>query len=151
MFDLPPDIPADHPQHQCIRKAAVDNRLPEEILWAIRIAEGGKRGILRQNKDGSVDVGVMQINSTHFDYFRSKYGVKPAWLLHNQCISILAGGYRLAKEIKRRGDFWIGVGDYHSRTQSKNLKYRKRVLEVLERHNYSIESMRREARQRFGD
>lgn len=150
MFDLPPDLPADYPEAQCIRKAAADNRLPEEILWAIRIAEGGTRGTVRQNKDGSVDVGVMQINSTHFDYFKENYGVKPSWLIYNQCYSILAGGYRLAKEIKRRGDFWRGVGDYHSRTPSLNARYRQRILEVLERNKYSISSMKNEARRRFG-
>lgn len=150
MVDFPPDLPVDYPQHQCIKKAAIDNRLPEEILWAIRLAEGGTKGVVRQNKDGSVDVGVMQINSVHFDYFEQKYGVKPSWLTHHQCISILAGGYRLAKEIKRHGDFWRGVGDYNSRTPSLNLKYRERVLQVLERNDYSIEKMRREARRRFG-
>ncbi len=47
----------------CIDRAALDQQVPREILYAIGVVEGGKVGDIVYNKNGSYDLGVFQINS----------------------------------------------------------------------------------------
>lgn len=132
MFDIPVDMPADYQEHVCINAAAKHQNLPADILWAIRMHEAGQRGLVSvKNKDGSVDVGVMQINSIHFEEFQKKWRIPPSWLVHGNCISIYAGAYILKKEINRAGDFWRGVGSYNSRTPSLNRAYQEKIKKQL--------------------
>lgn len=145
MFDLPPDLPRDYPEAVCIKWAAERQSVPEEVLWAIRLQEGGRRGLVRTNSNNSYDVGVMQINSTHFKEFSEKWGVKSSWLTHSNCISIFAGAYILRRELNRTNDFWRGVGSYNSRTPSVNAVYQQKIRGILSRHKGSIRSMVLEA------
>lgn len=151
MIAMPLDMPVDVPVAQCIEIAAQEFKVPEEILWAIRIVEGGRRGLVRKNSDGSIDVGVMQINSVHFEEFSSKYSVKPSWLVWNNCISVRAGAYRLSKEMTRAKSFWRGVGSYHSRTPSLNRRYVEKIKAALVAHGRTSRSLARYAEQRFED
>lgn len=151
MIAMPLDMPMDVPVAQCIEIAAQEFKVPEEILWAIRIVEGGKRGSVRKNSDGSIDVGVMQINSVHFDELSKKYAIKPSWLLWNNCISIRAGAYRLSKELSRAKTFWRGVGSYHSRTPSLNRRYVEKIKATLVEHGRSARSLGKYAEKRFED
>lgn len=155
VFDVPIDLPTDYQEHVCINAAARHQRLPADILWAIRMQEGGQRGLISRNKDGSVDVGVMQINSIHFEEFQKKWGIKPSWLVHSNCISIYAGAYVLRREIDRSGEFWRGVGSYNSRTPSLNKQYREKIKTKLSifqanrigqiQHLYDTKSMRHDS------
>ncbi len=149
VFEMPHDLPKDYAEHVCLSMAAKKQRLPEEILWAIRIGEGGRRGTVSRNTDGSVDVGVMQINSIHFQKFQAKYGVKPSWLVYGNCMSMYAAAYILRNEINRTGDFWMGVGSYNSRTPSKNHAYQVRIKEILRRYDSSKEKMMAVSYKRF--
>lgn len=145
MFDIPPDLPQDYTEYTCMAIAARKQQLPEEILWAIRLQEQGSRGTVSQNTDGSYDVGVMQINSIHFKEFQQKWGIKPSWLVHSNCISILAAAFILRREIDRAGSFWAGVGAYNSRTPSLNYKYREKIMAIIRSTRGSLRLMELEA------
>jgi len=107
---------------QCIYAAAAEQRLPVEILVAILVAEGGRPGIVSRNKNGTVDLGPMQVNSIHVPSASSAQH-KFSALKNDGCYNVRYGAYRLRAEIDRVDDFWIGVGNYHSRTPHLHQKY----------------------------
>lgn len=92
-------------------------------LTAIGIVETGlgKYSRTRQNKDGSIDKGVFQINSVN----------------HSKCVeynlespegNALCAAKLLAEIKTRRADY---LGVYHSKTPSKKAKYLQKITKVL--------------------
>ena len=47
----------------CMVLTASVYHLPPRVLPSIQAIEGGRVGLMHSNKDGSVDLGVMQINT----------------------------------------------------------------------------------------
>ena len=67
---------------------------------------------INHNTNGSVDVGLMQINSRWFPQL-AVMGVQPGDLW-NPYINIYVGAWVLAGEIRRFGYTWQAVGAYHA-------------------------------------
>jgi hypothetical protein len=47
----------------CMASVAAFYHLPPRVLPAIQAVEGGSIGAIHQNRDGSQDLGVMQVNT----------------------------------------------------------------------------------------
>ena len=121
------DVPPEPPRHYaCYVQAAVDYRLPLGILPAIAKVEGGEAGMSSQNTNGTRDHGHMQINDVWMRHFAQK-GADIAAIKNDVCMSIKAAAYILRVEIDRAGDFWMGVGRYHSRTPHLHQRYLSKV------------------------
>ena len=107
--------------------------LPPRVLPAIQGVEGGRQGMLHLNADGTLDLGVMQIN-TRWRQPRSRYTHAPAEVVFRRlrdepCYNIAAAGAILRTYLdETRGDLLRAVGDYHSHTLRLNLAYRLQVL-----------------------
>ena len=120
----------------CLQQAAQRYHVPEMLLTAIRLQEGGQPGMANRNTNGSVDYGVMQINSIHLSVL-SEAGYTADVLRWNVCANIRVAAWILAKEMKQDGvwvkddpsprDYWRAVGAYHSRTPRLNRQYAKDV------------------------
>ncbi len=107
----PPQTPA------CLVHAARDYALPPRLLLSVLLTEGGKPGTLSMNKNGSIDHGPFQINTVWVRRLESDFGITAAMLTNDVCWSARAGAYILRYEINQaKGNFWEGVGHYHSRT-----------------------------------
>lgn len=112
----------------CITEAARDYSLPVRGLLAVWLTEGGKPGTVSKNTNGTVDYGPMQINTVWAKRLEKDFGVTPEMLTEDFCMSIRAGAYILRYEINQAGgDFWDGVGHYHSRTPHHKHRYIKQV------------------------
>ena len=119
----PPIIPVTE---QCIVEAAERFDLPATVIYSILKVEGGKVGETNKNNNGTYDIGPMQINSIWLPTF-AKYLSKQE-LIYDGCKNILAGAWILKANILRvRGDFWRGIGNYHSRTKPLNETYQWKV------------------------
>lgn len=108
----------------CLVRAAKHYNVPVKLLAAIKIQESGRRingDIVRRNKNGTRDIGPMQINSTWLKTLR-RYGIGEAELRH-PCINVYVGAWILKNEINRHG-LVKGIAYYHSPTP----KYQKRYL-----------------------
>lgn len=77
--------------------------------------------LMLKNTNGSVDVGLMGINSSNFAELKSK-GIDPK-RLREPCVNVIAGGYLLKKKVMKHGYNWRAVGAYHSETPVHMLKY----------------------------
>lgn len=137
---MPAHIPPVHIEpitHQCIYAAAQYQQLPVELLYAVMEREGGKVGTVKQNKDGSKDLGVFQINSRWLPMF-AHYGISKYDLIYNGCVSAQAGAFILKREILRAGDFWTGVGNYHSHTPKFHTPYMLHVWKTATEIQHQI-------------
>ena len=124
------------PHSGCLRRAADHFDLPVLLLTAIRQQEGGEAGSLHRNTNGSVDYGVMQINSIWLPRLETA-GYTASILRWDACYNIMAGAWILARAMhdehvwrrRRPGAvaFWRAVGAYHSRTPRLNRAYAQKI------------------------
>ena len=123
-------VPADPPAYyQCFFQAADMYSLPPVLLPAIAKVEGGTVGKSNGNKNGSRDHGKMQINDVWVSKLNKSFGITAEMIRDDPCLAIRSAGYILRYHINRAGgDFWQGVGRYHSATPSRHAAYIQKVF-----------------------
>lgn len=117
----------------CINAAATAHRLPPSVIVILLNVEGGKLGAVSQNPNDTVDIGPMQINQIWIPavsrHWRASAIATRAALLNNFCANVEAGAWILRTAIdEAKGDFWEGVGFYHSHTEIHKTTYLRLVL-----------------------
>lgn len=118
---------------ECVAQAATRFRVPPSLILAIMDVEGGKTGQVSQNKNGSFDIGPMQINSIWIEQVNRKGGSLEL-LLYHRCANIHFGTWLLSRELSAVDltritprEFWQAIGNYHSRTHHLNTIYARKV------------------------
>lgn len=99
----------------CWAEAARRYDVEPELLQAIAAVESGYRAEAMNyaNRNGSRDIGLMQINSIHLPRLL-KDGITEQRLLDEPCLSIEVGASILAGFIKQFGYNWTAVGAYNA-------------------------------------
>jgi len=120
-----PQIPIVPLTHECIIETAARFDMPAQLIYSILKVEGGQVGLKNKNTNGTYDLGPMQINTIWIDTFKPY--VTPEQILYNGCINVQVGAWILKSRINESGDFWEGVGGYHSKTPSLNETYQQKV------------------------
>lgn len=110
---------------ECINHAAIKYHVPATMIVSVMVVEGGKNGSAQINKNGSVDLGVMQINSIWISLLKKQKLTKHE-LQFKGCLNVEVGAWRLANEIAEE-EGWKGVGNYNSHTPHFNKIYREKV------------------------
>ena len=104
------------PAHACWQDAAARYGVDARLLYAIAQQESGldARAINRSHaaRTGSVDIGLMQINSRWLPVLH-RHGIDEADLLH-PCTNLQVGAWILAQSFRRHGATWEAVGAYHA-------------------------------------
>lgn len=117
---------------RCVGPAALRHGVNPQILRAILQVESAMRpDVVQRNTNGSVDVGMAQINSVHFAEL-AKWGISPQQLL-DPCVAAHVAAWHLKRGLVRHGNTWFGVAAYHSVTPEYNARYQARVREALRR------------------
>ena len=110
----------------CLAQAAARHGVAYVLLRAIAEHESGLNPLASsKNLDGSVDVGLMQINSRWLPTI-APYGISKTDLL-NPCVSAHVGAWILANNIRRLGLTWNAVGAYNAATPQKRIRYASAV------------------------
>lgn len=123
----------EHPIMACFAEAAQAYQIPTEYLWAIgRVESRLNPRAQGKNKNGTRDLGVMQINTSHLPTLR-KYGINETRLLNEPCLNIHVGAWVLRGNIDRYGATWEAVGAYNASERRRDLRlvYAKKVHEQL--------------------
>ena len=121
------------PYLACMALVAQIYSLPPRVLPSIQAVEGGGNGVVHRNRDGTEDLGVMQINTLWLPTL-SRYSKLPVAevrerLLTRPCYNIAAAGLILRTYLdETRGDLMQAVGNYHSHTPLLNQGYQAKVL-----------------------
>ncbi|ELW9450577.1 lytic transglycosylase domain-containing protein [Burkholderia cenocepacia] len=114
----------------CFDEAAKYQQVNPLILRAIAWQESRNRpGALNKNTNGSVDYGLMQINSIHLPTL-SRYGIGRDTLME-PCKNVYIAAWHLKQKMNRYGNTWQAVGAYHSETPSLRDKYARQIAGIL--------------------
>jgi soluble lytic murein transglycosylase-like protein len=116
----------------CLMPAAQRHGVNPHILRAILQVESGMRPhVVSRNHNGSIDVGMAQINSIHFREL-AQWGITPDRLL-DPCVATHVAAWHLKRVILRHGNTWFGVAAYHSATPVHNQRYQDLLRQELMR------------------
>lgn len=127
-----PDRVDERELKRCVSAASARHGVNPDLLTAILRVESGLRADpVRRNTNGSIDVGIAQINSVHFAELR-QHGLEWPHLLQ-PCVGIHVAAWHLKKQVLRHGNTWHAVGAYHSLTPQFNRLYQARVQQELRR------------------
>jgi soluble lytic murein transglycosylase-like protein len=118
------------PSWACWDEAAARYGLSSHLLYAIARTESGLNpAAVGRNRDGSRDIGLMQINSSWLPTLAS-HGIAEHHLF-DACTSIHVGAWILAGNVSRLGYTWEAVGAYNARSASLRRAYAHRVHRAL--------------------
>ncbi len=117
---------------RCLLPAAQRYGVNPQLLRAILQVESGmKPDTVQHNTNGSIDVGMAQINSVHFPEL-SQWGITPQKLL-DPCTATHVAAWHLKRGLLRYGNTWFGVAAYHSVTPAHNARYQALLRQELRR------------------
>ncbi len=128
----------------CVINASSVNDIEPELLLSVIAVEGGKPGSASVNKNGSHDLGIMQIN-THawlkvisMSFFNGDEKSAYNKLKDDACFNISVGAWILRHSILLEGgNVWEGVGRYHSATPEYKYRYIGKVKDAYRKMTYS--------------
>jgi soluble lytic murein transglycosylase-like protein len=101
-------------QADCWEEAGREFSIAPELLYAIAEQESGlDPSVIGHNSNGSRDIGLMQINSSHLPRL-AKQNITEKTLLNNSCQSLKVGAGILADFMRRYGYSWKAVGAYNA-------------------------------------
>ncbi|WP_191489546.1 lytic transglycosylase domain-containing protein [Pseudomonas sp. FEN] len=113
----------------CFQDAGERYHIDPLLLYAIAQVESGLNPQARNNnRDGSQDIGLMQINSRHLGRLAA-FGIGERNLLDEPCTSVMAGAWILAQLVQQFGYGWQAVGAYNAGAGSERNANRSRYAQ----------------------
>jgi hypothetical protein len=121
------------PYLSCMVLVASLYNLPPRVLPSVQAVEGGRPGAVHVNRDGSQDLGVMQVNTRWLPALSAYTGldqpVVRERLIWKPCFNIAASGAILRTYLdEARGDLMQAIGYYHSHTPLLSQRYQALVM-----------------------
>lgn len=114
----------------CFEQAAAYHQVNSLVLRAIAWQESRARpNATHVNKNGSIDYGMMQINSIHLREL-SRYGLSSDKLMQS-CTSVYVAAWHLRKMMNKYGNSWTAIGAYHSETPGERDNYARSISRLL--------------------
>lgn len=115
----------------CWSKAGNDFHVDPYLLLAIAKVESGMNPrAVGVNHDGTYDVGLMQINSSHFHELALQ-GIDEYRLVTEPCTSVRVGASILSRMIKVYGYNWEAVGAYNAGVKKERYPQRMKYARLV--------------------
>ena len=112
----------------CFQEAGQRYQVSPWLLWAISKSESAfDPSAINHNNNGTVDIGLMQINSIWADQLGETWNS-----LNDPCTNVMTGAWILSQCMQDYGYTWKAVGCYHSRTPERRDAYALRIAAILE-------------------
>jgi lysozyme-related protein Hpa2 len=116
----------------CFTAAGAYQHVSPIVLRAIAWQEShGNAKAIHRNGNGSIDYGMMQINSVHLPAL-SRYGLSAADLM-NPCANVFVAAWHLHKMMVKYGNTWAAIGAYHSETPAERDRYAHSIEAIVDR------------------
>ncbi len=117
----------------CMAVVSAFYRLPPQALPAIQRIEGGHVGSIAHNRNGTDDLGVMQVNTAWLPELARRTDVPKrrlrVALIRQNCFNVAVAGAILRIYLNEaHGDVVTAIGYYHSHTPGRREAYAMRVL-----------------------
>ena len=127
-------VQGDTSKSLCFGLVAARSGIPEGLLRAVaKIESNNRRDAIHVDSDGTYDVGVMQVNSSHFEELAADYHVTEKILLERPCVNIAVGARILGGFLRRYGATWRAVGSYGAGTAATKEKARLQYAGLVAR------------------
>ncbi len=115
----------------CFIDAAAYQHVSPVVLRAIAWQESHARAdALHRNSNGTVDYGIMQINSIHLPAL-SRYGLSARDLM-KPCSSVYIAAWYLHSMMNKYGNTWQAVGAYHSQSPAERDRYAHAIAAIVD-------------------
>lgn len=119
------------PTLECFINEARTHSIDPYVLLAVMKTEGGRPGELALNRNGTVDLGPMSVNTVWLPTLAKHYRTTEPELRHrlasDGCANVAAGALILKRKIQSNGGLWEGVANYHSSNPARQGPYLMRV------------------------
>ncbi|MEN3262890.1 transglycosylase SLT domain-containing protein [Sodalis endosymbiont of Spalangia cameroni] len=117
-----------HSARDCFELAGRYYKIDPDLLRAVAWHESRyNMAAIGRNKDGSIDVGIMQINSRNFSHLE-KFGITQHHLKNDPCMNIYTGAYYLSVAFNRWGINWVSVGAYNAGFKKNDIQNKRRKI-----------------------
>ncbi|MDG4698837.1 lytic transglycosylase domain-containing protein [Providencia sp. CRE-3FA-0001] len=128
----------------CFESAGKYYGIDPDYLRAIAWQESRfKHNAINKNYDGSIDVGIMQINTTTLKSIKREYpNLTKDRLLNEPCLNIFVGGMLLKRNFNVYGKKWLSVGMYNAgmRNSDKVIQNRYNYASKINKHYQDLKS-----------
>lgn len=114
----------------CFDDAAAYQHVNPLVLRAIAWQESHNRpNATHLNANGSLDYGVMQINSIHLSEL-SRYHIGRDTLME-PCKNVYIAAWHLRSKMEKYGNTWAAIGAYHSETPAERDLYARHIAGII--------------------
>jgi hypothetical protein len=125
------------PYIKCMLVVAATVGLPPRVLPVLQAIEGGKTGMVRENGNGTADLGVMQVNTIWIPVFAARAGLSEAEtrrrLIEEPCFNIAAAALIMRTYLAETGGALLSaIGDYHSHSKDLNAAYQAQAMRTAQ-------------------
>jgi soluble lytic murein transglycosylase-like protein len=114
----------------CFEYAGNEHGITPVILESIAKVESNLNpSAINRNRNGSVDIGLMQINSEWLKTLK----LSQKDLLNDACLNTRVGAQILRQCIDRYGVNWEAIGCYNATSRDKKVSYAWKVFRILQK------------------
>ena len=121
------------PYLACMLAVSQFYHLPPRVLPSIQVVEGGRPGTISRNRNGTGDLGVMQVNTSWVPRIAESWHLPPKEVAHRlivePCFNIATAGAIMRIYLDEAGgDVTRAVGYYHSHSPGLAGNYEMKVI-----------------------
>ncbi|OXI48711.1 transglycosylase SLT domain-containing protein [Burkholderia aenigmatica] len=114
----------------CLDDAAAFQHVSVSLMRGIAQVESGMNpNALNTNTNGTVDIGLMQINSTWLPTLAREGITRES--LFDACTNAYVGAWILSQNIRQLGPNWNAIGAYNAASPDKRLAYARKVYDAI--------------------
>ncbi|MDP9195821.1 MAG: lytic transglycosylase domain-containing protein [Pseudomonadota bacterium] len=121
----------------CLVIASHTYSVPVPVMLGILQVEGGRVGLEMRNRNGTHDLGPMQINTIWMPelarHWKTDVRTVRRWVRDDGCTNIHVGAWILRRKIHEAGNLSGGIARYHSGTPHLGRKYLGKVTRAMQR------------------
>ena len=128
----------------CFESAGKYYGIDPDYLRAISWQESRfKANAIGKNYDGSLDVGIMQINTKTLESIKREYpNLSKDRLINEPCLNIFVGAMLLKRNFNAYGKKWLSVGMYNAGMRNKDhiIQNRYNYASKISQHYQDLKS-----------
>ena len=110
----------------CLEQTCRAFDVPLALIIGLMDMESGQVGRVSRNKNGSYDIGPMQINSSWLGKLGAA-GIDENHLRNNGCVNVAAAGWLLRSLLASEPSVQEAIARYHSPNKDRGQKYLQKV------------------------
>lgn len=122
----------------CLMLAAQNYNVPPAVMLGIMRVEGGRVGqAVGPNKNGTYDLGPMQVNTMHLpllaQYWKVNTSTAMKMVKDDACVNVNVAAWILRQRLNESGNLTLAIAHYHSKTPKFGYVYARKVIGAMKK------------------